>query len=173
MDKLLAAVRELNQRLPFKALLHLCAGALPGSPGADFVATFPERQKEAKALGLDEKTFFEMSPAGLRAAVQQRAEYDSALKISREMLAESGHGRETIEPLAGVIIIDESHRRHLEMLGSFLPKLGIESFLGENCGLGRTSLMDYKAGRIRGKVSQTKRELIEAAIRRSAKLHPQ
>ena len=68
-------------------------------------------------------------------------------------------GGKALEASAGVII-DESHGQHLAMLAAFLPKIGIESFLGENPGLGRTSLMDYKAGRIKGKVSPTKRESI-------------
>ena len=66
-------------------------------------------------------------------------------------------------------VIDEGHRYHVNILRQVLGKLGKwDIWLAENRSISRTAATDYMAGRIKGKISPTKRDEIEAAIIASA-----
>jgi len=59
------------------------------------------------------------------------------------------------------------------MLQGVHDKIGIESFLTEYPNIKRASMMDYKAGRLKGRVSHEKCLEIEAAALASYRAHIQ
>jgi hypothetical protein len=73
--------------------------------------------------------------------------------------------------VASKVFADPGHQKLAKLLGSIILKIGLESFLAEHPALKRTPVMDYKAGRLKGKVSSEKRAAIEAAILASAATH--
>src|ERR1019366_6784147 len=106
--------------------------------------TEPEIRRQ---LGSDE------SPAGLVPRVSRRS--------PRYETIDSGS-------VASKVFADPGHQKLAKLLGSIILKIGLESFLAEHPALKRTPVMDYKAGRLKGKVSSEKRAAIEAAILASA-----
>jgi hypothetical protein len=87
---------------------------------------------------------------------QAKSEATEAPPISRTKL---GRGSRTF--------VDESHRKHVEMFDHVLKKQTLDTCLHEWRGLARTSVTDYLAGRIAGRVGPDKRLQIEAAITES------
>ena len=73
------------------------------------------------------------------------------------------------EPVDSRPYVDERHRALVVLLERILADIGIESFVTEFPNLKRTSVMDYKACRIAGKVGSKKRRAIEDAIQLIAK----
>ena len=64
--------------------------------------------------------------------------------------------------------VDEAHRYHTQLFEKIRKTTSVDKWVREHKSLGRTSVMDYLAGRVKGKVSSEKRKEIEAAISESA-----
>ena len=84
-------------------------------------------------------------------------------------LPDSVPDRAPIKPLPRhVQLANNQFEGNVKLLRQVLAKTGIKAFLGEHPTLNRTSVMDYKAGNLKGKVSGPKQTEIARAIHKSA-----
>jgi hypothetical protein len=76
---------------------------------------------------------------------------------------------EPVRPASKRNFVDARHARYVVLFDKVLKKQNFDSWLKDHKGLSRTQVTDYRAGRIRKKISPAKRSDIETAIRQSAK----